>query len=185
MSFAFPAGEGEPIVADFSTSASPEGKIRVYRDRKKELPEGWIVDAEGKPTTDPARFYGPPMGSIMPFGRESGYRGYALGLLVETMAGALGGLRITQDQPGNGVGFIVINAAAFMPSEHFYELIEEMRGYVKSSKPAEGFEEVMMPGEPELRNAKTRKESGIPLDDATWRSILNTSSTLGVNWPLA
>ncbi len=185
ISFAFPAGEADPIVADFSTSATPEGKIRVFRDRKKALPEGWIVDAEGKPTTDPASFYGPPMGAIMPFGRESGYRGYALSLLVEVMSGALSGRKIREVQPGNGVGFFVINAAAFMPAGDFYERIEEIRDYVKSSKPAEGFDEVLTPGEPESRTAKTRKESGIPLDDATWRSILNTASTLGVNWPVA
>jgi hydroxycarboxylate dehydrogenase B len=185
ISFAFPVRTGEPIVADFSTSASPEGKIRVYRDRKKAVPEGWIVDAAGNPSTDPATFYGPPRGSILPFGGPSGHRGYALSLLVEVLGGALAGLNITKDQHGNGVAFIVINAAGFMPGDHFTELIDEMRRYVKSSKPAEGFSEVMMPGEPEARTAKTRKENGIPIEDATWRSILNSSSTLGVNWPAA
>jgi uncharacterized oxidoreductase len=184
ISFAFPAGSGDPIVADFSTASSPEGKIRVYRDRKKALPEGWIVDAEGKPSTDPASFYGPPMGAILPFGRESGYRGFALGLLVEVMGGALAGLNITVDQPGNGVGFIVIDASAFMPGEHFYELIEEMRRYVKSSKPAEGCEEVLMPGEPEARTSRERKQQGIPLDEATWEAILNSAHSLGVEWPV-
>jgi uncharacterized oxidoreductase len=183
ISFAFPAGSGDPIVADFSTAASPEGKIRVYRDGKRQLPEGWIVDAEGKPSTDPAQFYGPPMGAILPFGRESGYRGFALSLLVEVMGGALAGLNIKVDQPGNGVGFIVIDASAFMPGEHFYELIEEMRSYVKSSKPAEGFDEVLMPGEPESRTAKGRKQNGIPLDEATWQAILNCAHSLGVEWP--
>ncbi len=183
LSFAFPAGAQEPIVADFSTAASPEGKIRVYRDRQKALPEGWIVDAAGKPSTDPASFYGPPMGAILPFGRESGYRGFALGLLVEVMGGALAGLNITVDQPGNGVGFIVIDASAFMPGEHFFELIEELRRYVKSSKPAEGFEEVLMPGEPELRTARQRKLDGIPLAETTWQAILNCAHSLGVEWP--
>ena len=183
ISFAFPAGASEPIVADFSTASSPEGKIRVYRDRQKPLPEGWIVDAQGKPSTDPASFYGPPRGAILPFGRENGYRGFALGLLVEVMGGALAGLNITADQPGNGLGFIVIDASAFMPREHFFELIEEMRRYVKSSKPAEGFEEVLMPGEPESRTARARKQNGIPLDEATWQAILNCAHSLGVEWP--
>jgi len=183
ISFAFPAGSGEPIVADFSTASSPEGKIRVYRDGKRTLPEGWIVDAQGKPSTDPASFYGPPMGAILPFGRESGYRGFALSLLVEVLGGTLGGLNITVDQPGNGVGFIVIDASAFMPGEHFYELIEELRSYVKSSKPAEGFKEVLMPGEPESRTARERKLHGIPLDEATWQAILNCAHSLGVEWP--
>jgi uncharacterized oxidoreductase len=183
LSFAFPVGSGEPIVADFSTAAAPEGKIRVYRDRQKALPEGWIVDAQGKPSTDPASFYGPPMGAILPFGRESGYRGFALSLLVEVMGGTLAGLDITVDQPGNGVGFVVINASAFMPGEHFYQLIEELRNYVKSSKPAEGFEEVLMPGEPESRTARDRKQNGIPLDEVTWQAILNCAHSLGVEWP--
>jgi len=185
ISFAFPAGSNEPIVADFSTAASPEGKIRVYRDRKKPLPEGWIVDAQGKPSTDPAAFYGPPMGAILPFGRESGYRGFALSLLVEVMGGALAGLDITVDQPGNGVAFIVIDASAFMPSDHFFHLIEQLRTYMKSSKPAEGFDQVLMPGEPEARNARERRQNGIPLDEATWQAILNSASTLGVKWPVS
>jgi LDH2 family malate/lactate/ureidoglycolate dehydrogenase len=184
ISFAFPAGGEEPIVADFSTASSPEGKIRVYRDRQKALPEGWIVDAAGKPSTDPASFYGPPMGAILPFGRESGYRGFALGLLVEVMGGALAGLNITVDQPGNGVAFILVDPSAFMPGENFFELIEEMRGYVKSSKPAQGFEEVLMPGEPESRTARHRKLHGIPLDETTWQAILNSAHSLGVEWPL-
>ena len=182
MSFAFPAGSNEPIVADFSTAASPEGKIRVYRDRKKALPEGWIVDAQGNPSTDPNAFYGPPRGAILPFGRENGYRGFALGLLVEVMGGALAGLDITVDQPGNGVAFIVIDGSAFMPGEHFFHLVEQVRGYVKSSKPAEGFNQVLMPGEPELRTARERRENGIPLDEATWQAILSSASTLGVAW---
>jgi uncharacterized oxidoreductase len=183
LSFAFPAGDADPIVSDFSTSATPEGKIRVARDRKKAMPEGWINDAEGKPTTDPAKFYGPPMGSIMPFGRESGYRGYALSLLVEVLSAALSGRRIKVDEPGNGVAFIVINAAGFMPAEDFYERVEDIRSYMKSSKPAEGFEQVMVPGEPEMRNARGRKRDGIPLDDATWDAIMKAAHSLGVAGP--
>ena len=183
ISFAFPAGPGDPIVADFSTASAPEGKIRVYRDRQKPLPEGWIVDADGKPSTDAASFYGPPMGSILPFGRESGYRGFALSLLVEVLGGTLGGLNITVDQPGNGVGFIVIDAAAFMPGEHFFELIEELRSYVKSSKPAEGFDAVLVPGEPESRTARDRRQNGIPLDEVIWQAILKCAHAHGVEWP--
>jgi uncharacterized oxidoreductase len=183
ISFAFPAGAGNPIVADFSTASAPEGKLRVYRDRQKTLPGGWIVDADGKPSTDPADFYGPPMGAILPFGRESGYRGFALSLLVEVLGGTLGGLNIKVDQPGNGVGFMVINASAFMPLDYFYQLIEELRDYIKSSKPAEGFGEVLMPGEPESRTARDRKQNGIPLDDVTWQAILNCAHEHGVEWP--
>ena len=70
-----------------------------------------------------------------------------------------------------------------MPGDHFFHLIEELRDYVKSSKPAEGFDEVMLPGEPESRTAHGRKQSGIPLDEATWEAILKSAQSLGVEWP--
>jgi hydroxycarboxylate dehydrogenase B len=182
VAFGIPANSGLPVIADFSTSATPEGKIRLYRDQGKKLPEGWIVDGSGVPSTNPADFYGPPMGAILPFGREAGYRGFALSLLVEVLSATLSGQDITIDRPGNGVGFIVVDVSAFLPMEQFCQLIEGLRGYIKSSAPAEGFDEVLLPGEPEFRTAKVRQETGIPLDDTTWRAILAAAESVGVNW---
>jgi uncharacterized oxidoreductase len=183
VAFGIPTNSGPPIVADFSTSAAPEGKIRLYRDQGKRLPEGWIVDGRGMPSTNAADFYGPPMGAILPFGGETGYRGFALSLLVEVLGATMGGQDITVDQPGNGVGFIVIDVSAFLPLERFYELMEGLRNYIKSSKPVEGFEAVLLPGEPEFRTAQARQETGIPLDDATWQAILRCAESVAVKWP--
>ena len=182
ISFAIPTDSGDPILADFSTAAAPEGKIRLFRDQGRQLPEGWIVDALGRPSTNAADFYGPPMGWILPFGRETGYRGFALSLLVEVLGGTLGGLDTAVDQPGNGVGYVVIDVSAFLPMERFYQLVESLRDYIKSSKPAEGFEEVLLPGEPEFRTSRARQQNGIPLDDATWLKILRCAESLGVKW---
>jgi LDH2 family malate/lactate/ureidoglycolate dehydrogenase len=182
ISFAIPAKSGHPIFADFSTAAAPEGKIRLFRDQGRRLPEGWIVDAEGAPSTDPADFYGPPMGAILPFGRETGYRGFALSLLVEVLGGSLAGLDSTVDQPGNGVAYVVIDVSAFLLRERFDQLVMRLRDYIKSSTPAEGFEEVLLPGEPELRTAQVRQQNGILLDDETWQAILRCAESLGVKW---
>jgi len=182
VAFGIPTESGPPVVADFSTAATPEGKIRLYRDQGRKLPEGWIVDAAGAPSRDPADFYGPPMGAILPFGRESGYRGFALSLLVEVLGATLGGQDITIDQPGNGVGFMVVDVSAFLPLERFHQLMESLRGYIKSSPRAEGFDEVLLPGEPESRTAKVRQETGIPLDDKTWQAILASAESVGVKW---
>ena len=81
IAYAVPTGS-KPILADFSTSVAPEGKIRWYRNEGKELPLGWILDHEGKPATDPRAFYGPPRGSLLPLGGAAGYKGFALSLLV-------------------------------------------------------------------------------------------------------
>ena len=84
IAYAVPTG-GDPLVADISTCVAPEGKIRVYTNQGKALPEGWIVDAQGRAATDPAAFYGPPAGAILPLGGPAGHKGYALGLLVEIL----------------------------------------------------------------------------------------------------
>jgi len=182
ISFAIPTKSHDPILADFSTAAAPEGKIRMFRDQGRQLPEGWIVDAQGRPSTNPTDFYGPPTGAILPFGGETGYRGFALSLLVEVLGGTLGGLDITVDQPGNGVGFVVIAVSAFLSLERFYQLVEGLRDYIKSSRPAEGFDEVLLPGEPEFRTSRARQQNGIPLDDVTWLKILKCAESLGVKW---
>lgn len=182
ISYAVPTDFGYPILADFSTSAAPEGKIRLYRDQGKKLPEGWIVDAQGRPTTSPADFYGPPMGAILPFGGETGYRGYALSLLVEILGATLVGHDITVDRPGNDVAFILIDVSAFQPIEHFRQLITRLRDYVKSSPPTKGFEEVLLPGEPEFRTAEIRRQNGIEISDAIWNQVLRCSRSVGVEW---
>ncbi|MDE3179737.1 MAG: Ldh family oxidoreductase [Acidobacteriota bacterium] len=183
ISYGVPTNLGHPVVSDFSTAAAPEGKIRLCRDEGRPTPEGWIVDAQGNPTTNPADFYGPPMGAILPFGRESGYRGYALSLLVELLGSTLAGHDITVDRPGNDLAFIVINVEAFLPNAKFLGLLDQVNHYMKSSTPAEGFDEVLLPGEPEFRMESRRQREGIPVDDGIWSRILDCADSLEVKWP--
>ena len=182
LSYAVPTDFGAPILADFSTSTAPEGKVGLYRDRNEPLPDGWIVDHKGRPSTDAKDFYGPPMGALLPFGGLAGYRGYALALLVEILGVTLAGQRITVDQPGNGVAFLVLDVLAFLPREEFYERIHELRDYIESSPPAEGFEKVMLPGEPESLRQQERQRQGIPVDEAVWTGVLRAGESVGVAW---
>src|SRR4029079_18397647 len=64
IAFGFPT-LSDPIVADFATSVIPEGRIRTARNAGAQLPEGAVLDADGRPTRDPAAFYGPPGGTIL------------------------------------------------------------------------------------------------------------------------
>lgn len=179
LAYAIPSSP-HPILADFSTSIAPEGKIRLYLNQGRALPQGWVVDADGRPTTNPADFYGPPMGAILPFGGELGYRGYALSLLVEILSGALAGYQATLERPGNGLALILVNPDAFLPPARFAQLIEELKRYMRSSPPAKGVQEVLLPGEPEFRLLQERLQHGIPLDDATWNQIQQTATSLKV-----
>src|SRR5262249_14187455 len=106
LAYAVPTGR-DPIVTDISTSVVPEGKIRWHRNQGKPLADGWVIDAEGRPTTDPNRFYGPPMGGILPLGGSAGHKGSALSLLVEILGSALAGISTT-DRTVVGNGFCLV-----------------------------------------------------------------------------
>ncbi len=163
---------GDPIVADFATSVAPEGKVRVYHNQDKPLPEGWVVDADGDPTTDAKDFYGPPRGGILPLGGAAGHKGFALGLLVEILSGVLNGVATTDPEAvGNGCCFVAVDPAAFCPEEVFLSEVSRTIDYMKSSAPAPGFEEVFVPGEIEFLTARRRAGEGIPVDEPTWRAI--------------
>jgi uncharacterized oxidoreductase len=181
LAYAVPTG-GDPILADLSTSVAPEGKIRYHRNEGKPLPPGWVLDAQGNPTTDAAAFYGPPMGGILPLGGSAGHKGYALGLLVEILGSALAGARSTDPEiVGNGVCFLVLDLSAFCPIDRFKGLMDGLVAYVKSSPPAPGFAEVLVPGELEFRTLRRRSHEGVPLDEVTWRAIQEHARRLHVD----
>ena len=181
IAYGIPAA-GDPIVADFSTSVAPEGKIRAYRNREKALPTGWIVDAGGNPTTEANDFYGPPGGGILPLGGSAGHKGFALGLLVDILGCVLNGIGSTDPETlGNGVCFLVVDPSAFCPLETFRREVGRTIEYVKSSPPAPGFGEVLVPGEIELRTVQQRQTEGIPVDETTWQAIRVHADRLGVS----
>lgn len=180
ISYAAP-GRDHPIVADMSMSTSSEGKLRVYRNQGVNLPAEWIVDAEGNRSTDPEDYYGEPRGWISPLGGDLGYKGYALGLLVELLSGTLAGEAITETQEAiNNVCFIAVDISAFLPVERFRELSGEMASYMKSTPLAPGSTEVRLPGEQGFRESVQRQKTGIPVDSVTWQQIEETADALRV-----
>ena len=181
IAYAVPTS-GDPVVADFSTSVAPEGKLRFYRNEGKPVPDGWILDSAGRPTNDPGAFYGPPRGGILPLGGNAGHKGFALGLLVEILGSALAGIA-PQDPhvTGNGTCFIVIDPSAFCPLDQFRRLMDETVAYMKSSPPAPGVTEVLVPGELEFRTMRKRQQEGIPVDETTLQGLHAHGQRLGVD----
>ncbi len=174
----------DPIVLDMSTSMIAEGKIRSLLQQGKPVPAGCIQDAAGHPTTDPTHFYGPPQGTILPFGSEYGYKGFALGLLVEILGRTLAGYSVAEEgnsyRLGNGVSLTVISPDAFCGLENFRSLMDELSGYVTSSAPAPGHDRVIMPGELDFRSKAYRALHGIPVADQTWNAIVGAARKVGV-----
>jgi delta1-piperideine-2-carboxylate reductase len=119
MGFAWPRRGAPPFVFDFATSVTARGEVELKRLAGEELPEGWAIDTEGRPTTDPARALA---GALLPFG---GYKGSALSMMVELIAGPLIG-ELTSGQvadlaisdggpPPGGELFMAIDPAVFGP----------------------------------------------------------------------
>jgi uncharacterized oxidoreductase len=180
IAYAVPTA-GDPLVADFSTSVAPEGKIRFLRNQGRSVPDGWILDAEGLPTNDPHQFYGPPRGGILPLGGTAGHKGFALSLLVEVFGTALAGIASTDQKVfGNGVCFLVLDPNAFGLTDCFRQLVSDTVAYLKSSPPTPGTDEVLVPGELEFRTRRKRLQDGIPIDEPTWQEIQRRATQRGV-----
>jgi uncharacterized oxidoreductase len=178
-----PTGGEFDVIVDMTASVVAEGKIRVKRNLGEKLPEGWIIDSDGNPSTEPDGFYGPPRGAILPFGGISAHKGYALSIVVDVLSGALGGGGLSREGGtggGNGVFVMAIDIEAFIPPEDFERDMQAFITWLKSSRLMEGFSEILLPGELESRKRKEKEAEGVFLDDETWRQISEKGAEVGV-----
>ena len=184
IAFSAPRPETDPILVDMTTSVVAEGKVRVAINQGKHVPEGWLIDADGNPTTDPNDFRAEPPGAILPLGGVVAHKGYALGLVVELLGGTLSGEGCadgSRTMRSNGVLFTVYNIEHFTELSTYYEEVEALLRHVKSSRLAPGFKEILAPGEPEFRSAQRKESEGIEIDETTWAAICQEGRTLGLD----
>jgi uncharacterized oxidoreductase len=180
IAIAIPRTSAPPILVDISTCAIAGGKVTIAHNSGKSVPPGCIVDSEGRPSTNPADFIGPPAGALLPFG---GHKGFALSFAGDILAGAISGAgcsRPTTTRVGNSFTATLLDPAQFRGRGAFDTDVDQLVDYVKSSKLAEGFTEILIPGEPERRERERRERDGIPVDDVTWREIRETGERYGV-----
>jgi hydroxycarboxylate dehydrogenase B len=180
----------DPFVLDFSTSAVAEGKVRVAFQKGEPVPEGWILNAAGATTTNPADLYTDPPGAILPFGGAQAYKGFGLGLMMDALAGGLSGGECSRpDRPlpglGNSVVFVLWDVDAFGGREHFLESVGGLAEYVRGTPRAKHSAEITLPGDPERRSRRRREVEGIPVPDGTWSLLTKLAGDLGVVVPAA
>jgi LDH2 family malate/lactate/ureidoglycolate dehydrogenase len=177
IAYAAPGRDMPPIVLDIATSMVASGQLAKASRRGQPIPLGWALDEGGKATTDPAAGM---KGAILPFG---GHKGYGMGILVDLLTGALAGstlgLGVQQGNPDPDVGgqaffFLALNPGAFSSPEAFVERVDQLSREAKSIKPAEGFSEVLLPGELEWREEQRRKQHGIPMPEGDWGALLRS-----------
>ncbi|MBM3476015.1 MAG: Ldh family oxidoreductase [Armatimonadetes bacterium] len=184
LSFAIPTDEGDPILLDMTSSVCAEGKLRVMRNQGHAVPEGWVIDGQGRATTDPSDFYGPPQGALLPLGGAVGYKGFGLCLVMDILAGALSGAGCsgTSDIVGlQGLFLTVTDVGCFAAPEEFKRQVSDFIRYLKDSPRLPGVAEILVPGEPEFREQRRRLREGIPVDAETWRQIVEAAQAGGLD----
>lgn len=176
-SFSVPAGAHTPFLADFATSVVAEGKLQVARAKGEPVSEGVLLDSEGNPTRDPNAYYSG--GMLLPFG---GHKGYALSLLADLLGCLLGGAEVLGTPPHTAGTFIMaLRVEAFRPFAEFTAAVDRRFAEIKAIPPARGFQEVLIPGEPEMRSKAERLREGIPVPDDTWEKIVAGAREYGVD----
>jgi LDH2 family malate/lactate/ureidoglycolate dehydrogenase len=180
---ALPSNLEAPIFVDMATSQVAANKLAVYRSRGSAIPSTWLVDKEGNPTTDPADYFAG--GAVLPLGGpDTGHKGYGLGVMVDVFAGILTGLGWGMDpaaRHNDGSLFLALNVEAFRPLDEFKAEVTGFAEFLKSSRPAQGFKEVLYPGEIEWRTRQDRLRLGIPIEEETWAEIRGLAASMGVS----
>lgn len=187
LAYAAPTN-GWPVVFDMSTTMIAAGKIDIALLEGKRLPENCIQDKDGNPSTDPKDFYGPNgelFGTMLTLGSPNfGYKGYGLSMMVEILGSILGGEDATIDHNrSNGAMLIVINPDHFGGADQFRDLTDRFCKYQMSSRPAKGFEEVVVPGTYDFRLREKRLAEGIPIDEQIWSKMVAVAEEVGMHAP--
>lgn len=182
-----PGGEHGPFVLDFGTSATAEGKVRVKKIAGEPVPPGWILDPEGRPTTDPNQLYGDPPGTILPMGGDQAYKGFGLAFMIELLCGGFSpGVCAHPNPPppvGNCAFFLVLNPECFAGLAHLQQETRQLETYVRGVERVEGCHGITLPGDPERAVAASRRKQGIALDAGNWQALLTLAEELGVAPP--
>lgn len=176
---AVPAGSEPPFVADMATTTAANGKLEILQRKSGVAPLGWIQDKRGMPSTDPHELKAG--GALLPLGgdREHGsHKGYALGSIVDIFSAVLSGANygpwvppfpayvpMPTGMPGKGIGhfFGAMRIDAFRPAEEFKHHMDNWITRFRSAKTVEGFNKVIIPGDPEREMEAERRRGGIPL----------------------
>ena len=181
MSFAVPCGGEGTLLLDFATAGMAHGKVLLARAKGEPVPQGMMLDKNGQPSTD---------ASIVDDGAVllamGAYKGSGLSMMMEIIPTLLAGKRpiVSPDfHFGNPTLLMTLSPEAFDEDTDFVQQVEALKQRVKSVQPAEGFDEVLLPGEPESRSYAERITSGIPLPDRVWADLQKLADQLNLPLP--
>ena len=184
----FPTGKGFPLKVDLATSLVARGNVIAAHKAGRPIPEGWALDADGNPTTDPAAALA---GTVLTM---AGHKGSALATMVELFSGVLSGAAVgsevgsmykQMDRPQNvGHFFSLIDVAAFMDPSELKGRVDRMIDRIKTCRRRPGVDEILVPGEPESRKARYNRQHGIPIGNETLEELKTLCEEYGLDFHL-
>lgn len=172
------------VILDCASSKVAWGKLKVALNKGELAGAGLLIDAQGRPTRDPAVVVPEPVGSMVAFGE---HKGSGIALICELLGGALtGGDTIQPANTRDGVTInnmlsILIDPRRVSAAERIANEFDAVVDYIHSAMPLSQDEPVMIAGEPELRTMNDRLQSGIPIDDRTWSELRQMAQAFGVD----
>jgi L-2-hydroxycarboxylate dehydrogenase (NAD+) len=176
---AIPAGDEQPIVLDMATTVAAYGKVKTKALRGETMPEGWMIDRQGKPLTDPKRA---DEGMLLPLGgMEAGYKGYGLAMIIGLLAGTLGGAAMGKDVidfnhdddsvTNTGQAIAAIDISAFGDVAAFKASVDTLVRDFRGGNRMPGVERIFVPGERSHAIRLARSRDGIPVAPALMRGL--------------
>ena len=173
-----------PVILDFATSMIAQGKTRVAMNKGEQVPQGCLIDDQGRPTTDPRFAVLPPIGALLAFGA---HKGFGLALMCELLGGALAANLTQRDRDGaprrvlNGLFSVLVDPAALGDRGAFEAEALAFLDWVQASPARVGFGAVQVAGDAERASRAQRRAHGVPVDATTWQEILDAAAKLGVS----
>ncbi len=198
IAVAIPAKKEPPFVADFATTTAANGKLEILQRKNEDAPLGWVQTKEGIPTTDANALK--KEGALLPLGsdRDHGsHKGYALGSIVDIFSAVFSGasygpwappfpayIAMPENMPGKGLGhfFGAMRIDAFRPADEFKQHMDNWISRFRNATPAQGYNKVLIPGDPEREIEIQRMQEGIPLVDTVVNDLKQVSEKLNVDW---
>jgi LDH2 family malate/lactate/ureidoglycolate dehydrogenase len=184
IAIAVPAAQHPSIVLDMATTNTAFGKIRLKAQRNEPMPEGWMIDKQGQPLTDPKRA---SEGFLVPIG---GPKGYGLALMIGLLAGTLNGAAFGRDvvdytvdsktASNTGQVIMALDISTFADVHAFKQKVDEMWEVMKSSPTLPGVDEVRLPGERSEKVYRERMAHGVPLGAELRKALDELADRLGV-----
>jgi len=175
LAIGVPCEGDHPFLLDMAMSVSSRGRIRYMAEKKEKIPEGWALDSEGKPTTDPLEGL---KGFVLPIGL---YKGYGLAVAIDILSGVLTGAGFStavessfqqwKEPQHIGHFFIAIDPTRFMTWEVFSDRMKLLFDLMRDARRIDREKPILIPGEPEAQMEQDRRVNGIPLEPKVLKTL--------------